>query len=152
MYQNNNDAQMHLEDMLSLSVTWCIHFYHILNFAINIEKNKAGFTATPVACRWAVAIFEGTWSFGQEQWGQRQQKLKKSKVWWTDRLADQRNNGYLHMFFFSAIEEKYFCHALTFSFSMPSYISRGPCQWAKLKFAALCSKFSLIIWAIFGSF
>ena len=29
--------------------------------------NKAGYTATPVACGWAGAIFEATPSFGQEQ-------------------------------------------------------------------------------------
>ena len=31
------------------------------------EKNKAGYTATPVACGWAGAIIEVTRSFGQEQ-------------------------------------------------------------------------------------
>ena len=30
-------------------------------------KNKAGYTATPVACGWAGAIIEVTLSFGQEQ-------------------------------------------------------------------------------------
>ena len=40
--------------------------------------NKVGYTASPVACGWAGAVFEVTWSFGQEQWGQRPQKpLKK---------------------------------------------------------------------------
>ena len=29
--------------------------------------NKAGYTATPVACGWAGAIFEVILSFGQEQ-------------------------------------------------------------------------------------
>ena len=29
--------------------------------------NKAGYTATPVACGWAGAVFEVTWSLGQEQ-------------------------------------------------------------------------------------
>ena len=33
--------------------------------------NKAGYTATPVACGWAGAIFEVTRAFGQEQWSQR---------------------------------------------------------------------------------
>ena len=32
-------------------------------------RNKAGYTATPVACGWAGAIIEVTPSFGQEQWG-----------------------------------------------------------------------------------
>ena len=31
------------------------------------NKNKAGYTATPVACGWAGAIIEVTPSFGQEQ-------------------------------------------------------------------------------------
>ena len=30
-------------------------------------SNKAGYTATPVACGWAGAMFEVTLSFGQEQ-------------------------------------------------------------------------------------
>ena len=54
-------------------------------------KNKAGYTATPVACGWAGAIFEVT--FWQEQWGQRPQKQKKSKVWWTDRQTDRQTDG-----------------------------------------------------------
>ena len=49
---------------------------------------KAGYTATPVACGWAGAVIEVTSSFGQVQWGQRLQKPKKSKVWWTDRRTD----------------------------------------------------------------
>ena len=32
-----------------------------------VTINKAGYTATPVACGWAGAIFEVTPSFGQEQ-------------------------------------------------------------------------------------
>ena len=31
------------------------------------KKNKAGYTATPVACGWAGAVIEVTRSFGQEQ-------------------------------------------------------------------------------------
>ena len=34
-------------------------------------KNKAGYTATEVACGWARAIFEVTRPFGQERWGQK---------------------------------------------------------------------------------
>ena len=30
-------------------------------------SNKAGYTATPVACRWAGAIIEVSGTFGQEQ-------------------------------------------------------------------------------------
>ena len=32
-----------------------------------LAHNKAGYTATEVACGWAGAIFEATASFGQEQ-------------------------------------------------------------------------------------
>ena len=41
------------------------------------EKNKAGYTATPVACGRAGAIFELTRAFGQEQYGQRIKNIKK---------------------------------------------------------------------------
>ena len=34
---------------------------------ITVAKNKAGYTATPVACGWAGAVIEVTRSFGQEQ-------------------------------------------------------------------------------------
>ena len=34
-----------------------------------ILKNKAGYTATPVACKWAGAIFEVTRPIGREQQG-----------------------------------------------------------------------------------
>ena len=53
------------------------------------QFNKAGYTATPDECGWAGAIFEVTWSFWQEQWGQRPQKTKKSKVGWTDGRTDK---------------------------------------------------------------
>ena len=42
-------------------------------------QNKAGYTATEVACGWAGAIFEVTRPFGQEQWGQRNKIIKKVK-------------------------------------------------------------------------
>ena len=32
-----------------------------------VMRNKAGYTATPVACGWAGAIFEVSKAFGQEQ-------------------------------------------------------------------------------------
>ena len=51
----------------------------LCGFTTEQHFNKAGYTATPVACRLAGAVFEVTWLFGQEQWGQ-----KKSKVWWTN--------------------------------------------------------------------
>ena len=42
---------------------------YIYSSAVNTkqEENKAGYTATEVACRWAGAIFEVTRPFGQEQ-------------------------------------------------------------------------------------
>ena len=51
--------------------------------------NKAGYTATEVACGWAGAIFEVTRPFGQEQWGQKNKILKKSEVWPTKRPTDR---------------------------------------------------------------
>ena len=42
--------------------------------------NKAGYTATPVACRWAGAIFEVTGAFGQELKAKKLKNAEKSKV------------------------------------------------------------------------
>ena len=56
------------------------------------ETNKAGYTATPVACGWAGAIFGVTSSFGPDQWGQRPLKPQKSEVWWTNRQTDRQTN------------------------------------------------------------
>ena len=42
------------------------------------RKNKAGYTATPVASGWAGAIFEVNRAFGQEQRGQGPHKHNKS--------------------------------------------------------------------------
>ena len=42
--------------------------------------NKAGYTATEVACGWAGVIFEVTSPLGQQQWGQRNKIIKKSKT------------------------------------------------------------------------
>ena len=44
------------------------------------KKNKAGSTATEVACGCAGAIFEVTRLFGQEQCGQRNEIIKKVSV------------------------------------------------------------------------
>ena len=44
------------------------------------KRNKAGYTATLVACGWAEAIFEVSGAFGQEQFSQKPQKRRKSKV------------------------------------------------------------------------
>ena len=41
---------------------------------------KAGYTATPVACGWAGAIFEVSKSFRQERYSQNPYKRRKSKV------------------------------------------------------------------------
>ena len=41
------------------------------------SNNKAGYTATEVACGWAWAMFEVTRPFGQEQWGQKHKIIKK---------------------------------------------------------------------------
>ena len=43
-------------------------------------KNKAGYTTTPAACRWAGEIFEVTSPFEQEQSGQRKKSQKKSEI------------------------------------------------------------------------
>ena len=53
------------------------------------RENKAGYTATEVTCGCAEAIFEVTRPCWQEQWGQRNKIIKKSKVWPTDRPTDQ---------------------------------------------------------------
>ena len=45
-----------------------------------ILKNKAGYSATEVACGWAGAIFEVTRLVGQEQGGQSDKIIKNSKV------------------------------------------------------------------------
>ena len=47
---------------------------------VTLTVNKAGYTATEVACAWAGAIFEVTGPFKQELWGQRNKIIKKRKV------------------------------------------------------------------------
>ena len=42
-----------------------------------IQNNKAGYTATPVAHGWAGAVFEVNRAFGQEQRGQGIKSIKK---------------------------------------------------------------------------
>ena len=49
-------------------------------------SNKAGYTATQVACGWAGAMFEVTRPFGQEQWGPKIKIIKKVKC---DRPTDR---------------------------------------------------------------
>ena len=47
---------------------------------VKITQNKAGYTATLVACGWAEAVLEKVISvFGQEKWAQKAQKRRKSK-------------------------------------------------------------------------
>ena len=41
--------------------------YFVQGLSISLSVNKAGYTATPVACGWAGAAFEVTRSFAQEQ-------------------------------------------------------------------------------------
>ena len=56
------------------------------------KLNKAGYTATLVACGWAGAVIEKvTGAFGQEQWAQNAQKCRKSKKG-TDRPTDRRTD------------------------------------------------------------
>ena len=58
---------------------------------IKCSKNKAGYTATEVACGWAGATFEVTGRRGQEQWGARNKIIKKVKCDQpTDRPTDRR--------------------------------------------------------------
>ena len=42
-----------------------------------IYSNKAGYTASPVACGWAGAIFEVTREFGQEHEAKDRKDIKK---------------------------------------------------------------------------
>ena len=50
-----------------------------LKIGLNLAEylRKAGYIATPVACRWAGAVIEVNRAFGQEQWGQKLQKPQK---------------------------------------------------------------------------
>ena len=50
-------------------------------------KNKAGYTATQVACGWAGAIFEVSGEFGQERYSQKPHIRQKSSV--TDGPTDR---------------------------------------------------------------
>ena len=60
----------------------------------SFDMNKAGYTATPVACGWAEAVIEVTRLFGQEQWSQKPQKPKKEKCdGRTDGPTDRQTNG-----------------------------------------------------------
>ena len=50
-----------------LIVAISISFARLLKKSDVLLKNKAGYTATPVACGWAGAVIEVTRSFGREQ-------------------------------------------------------------------------------------
>ena len=56
------------------------------------KENKAGYTATEVACGWAGAIFEVTRPFRQQQWGQRSKIIKESKMG-TNQPTNQPTDG-----------------------------------------------------------
>ena len=77
-------------DGLEYSVSWNTTFWALS--PVDNNNNKAGYTATPVACGWAGAIFEVSGAFGQERFSQKPHKRWKSKVWqtdgWTDGLTD----------------------------------------------------------------
>ena len=47
------------------------------SYSIRLTPNKAGYTATPDACRWAGAILEVTRPFGQEPYAQKIKIIKK---------------------------------------------------------------------------
>ena len=58
----------------------------------NLLKNKAGYTATLVACGWAGAVLEKvTWASGQELYAQKAKKCRKSKKG-TNRPMDRRTD------------------------------------------------------------
>ena len=61
MMQTQNGAERAFEDEVG-------GFFEIFG---TLNTNKAGYTATEVACGLAGAIFEVTRPFGQEQWGQK---------------------------------------------------------------------------------
>ena len=62
--------------------------YEKKNIKSRIEMNKAGYTATLVACRWAGAVLEKVIrASGQEPYAQKAQKRQKSMKG-TDQLTD----------------------------------------------------------------
>ena len=67
------------------------HLKSVRKLATLSTKNKAGYTATEVACGWAGATFEVTRPFGQDQWGQKNKIIKKIKRdGTTNRPTDRR--------------------------------------------------------------
>ena len=66
--------------------------YEKKNIKSRIEMNKAGYTATLVACRWAGAVLEKVIrASGQEPYAQKAQKRRKSKKG-TDQPTDRRTD------------------------------------------------------------
>ena len=57
----------------------CITSFAALGWDCAVMLNKAGYTATPVACGWAGAVIELTKAFGQELLAQKAQKRRKGK-------------------------------------------------------------------------
>ena len=72
------DVEWRLNDMWNVKWRVASLTLQIMIFGCyHTDKNKAGYTATKVACGWAGAIFEVTRPFGQEQWGQKIKIIKK---------------------------------------------------------------------------
>ena len=66
--------------------------YIIPSKNITMQRNKAGYTATLVACGWAGAVLEKvTRASGQEPYAQKAQKRRKSKKG-TDQPTDRPTN------------------------------------------------------------
>ena len=73
--QNEKETNENMIKMMGIKRSnegkWKVMFYHCqLLWAdkhLYLLLNKAGYTATPVACGWAGAVIEVTRSFGQEQ-------------------------------------------------------------------------------------
>ena len=57
-----------------------------------LKKNKAGYTATLVACGWAGAVLEVTRASGQEPYAQKAKKRRKSNKG-TNRPTNGRTDG-----------------------------------------------------------
>ena len=55
------------------------------------DWNKAGYTATLIACGWAGAIYGVTRAFGKEALNR--ENMKQIKMWRTNQLNDQPTNG-----------------------------------------------------------
>ena len=65
-----NNVRLHIVNLFCKS---CISE----NIVTRSDKNKAGYAATLVACRWAGALIEVTRPFGLEQWRQKIKIMKK---------------------------------------------------------------------------